>query len=410
MKKLRLILGDQLNIQHSWFQEKCPDVGYVMMEIRQETTHVTHHVQKLVGYFSAMRQFAAELRQRGHQVIYLKINDRDNAQQLDTNLEALIQKQGIARLEYLLPDEYRLDKQLRSFCSHTHIDTAAFDTEHFYTERTELAYLFKGKKQRRMETFYRHMRRKHQILLEKGQPVGGQWNFDSENRRPWKGEVPLPPPPCSVTDCTDILVDIDRAGLRYFGQVAAHRFLWPTTQKQALEALHSFLQDALPYFGTYQDAMTTRSWYLFHARLSFTLNTKLLSPRQVVQAALTHWEAHRTQIGLAQIEGFIRQIVGWREFMRGIYWEFMPTYAEKNFFDHRAQLPSYYWTGETKMSCMHHAIKQSLAHAYAHHIQRLMVTGNFALLAGVHPDEVDMWYLGVYIDAVQWVFVISTHC
>ncbi|MEO1301467.1 MAG: cryptochrome/photolyase family protein, partial [Bacteroidota bacterium] len=269
MKKLRLILGDQLNIQHSWFQEKCPDVGYVMMEIRQETMHVTHHVQKLVGYFSAMRQFAAELQQRGHRVIYFKINDRDNAQQLDKNLEALIQKRGITRLEYLLPDEYRLDKQLRSFCSRTHIDTAAFDTEHFYTKRTELACLFRGKKQRRMETFYRHMRRKHQILLEKGQPVGGQWNFDSENRRPWKGEVPLPPSPCSVTDCTDILVDIDRAGLRYFGQVAAHRFLWPTTQKQALEALHSFLQDALPYFGTYQDAMTTRSWYLFHARLSF---------------------------------------------------------------------------------------------------------------------------------------------
>ena len=289
------------------------------------------------------------------------------------------------------------------------VPAAAVDTEHFLTGRDDLRVFFKGKKRFLMESFYRHMRRRHAILMEGKQPTGGKWNYDHSNRNRYDGAVPLPGAKVFRNDVSDITAMIDRCRVKTIGQIAPGQFIWPVTRRQALDLLKEFVRTRLPHFGTYQDAMTSESWSLFHSRLSFALNTKMLHPMEVIQAAvnsLSHKDKEAT--GIEQVEGFVRQILGWREYVRGIYWLHMPEYATLNHFGHQGALPDCYWTGETHMSCMRAAIAQSLTHAYAHHIQRLMVTGNFALLAGVHPDAVDEWYLGIYIDAVQWVEIVNT--
>jgi deoxyribodipyrimidine photolyase-related protein len=207
---------------------------------------------------------------------------------------------------------------------------------------------------------------------------------------------------------TEIKKMIDEANISYIGKVNAHSFIWPTTRKEAIEYLDYFASELLPDFGNYQDALHPEEWSLFHSRLSFALNVKILSPLEVIQRVEKEYNDGRRNIDIATAEGFIRQVLGWREYMRGIYWMKMPDYAELNFFNHERSLPKWFWTGETKMRCLSHAITQSLDYAYAHHIQRLMVTGNFALLAGIDPDEVDQWYLGIYIDAIEWVEITNT--
>jgi deoxyribodipyrimidine photolyase-related protein len=206
----------------------------------------------------------------------------------------------------------------------------------------------------------------------------------------------------------DINEMIEKEKIKTFGDIQPEQLIWPVNLSQAITALNDFLTCRLPHFGTYQDAMTRQSWSVFHSRLSFVLNTKILHPMEVIQAALDSWEKNKEVISIQQVEGFIRQILGWREYMRGMYWALMPDFADMNFFNHNKPLPRYYWDGRTKMTCMKTVIEQSLKYAYAHHIQRLMVTGNFALLAGVQPDEVDAWYLGIYIDAIQWVEITNT--
>jgi deoxyribodipyrimidine photolyase-related protein len=378
------------------------------MELRQETDYVRHHIQKILTFFTAMRLFAKTLQNDGHQVVYLRISDPKNQQSLTKNLEKIIQQEDIRKFEYQLPDEYRLDRQLSKFCKNLDIPTEAYDTEHFLTQRNSLEDFFAGKKTYVMENFYRMMRKKYKILMDGDQPVGGQWNFDKENRKPYSEDNPIPAPVTFENDFRDILTEIKNAGIDYFGEVNPDTFYWPTTRKQALESLNYFKKKLLPYFGTYQDAMTEHSWSLFHSRLSFALNSKLLSPAEVIKQVIEHWKDNSKKITIAQTEGFIRQILGWREFMRGVYWAKMPEYENLNFFQHKKDLPDFYWSGKTKMNCMKKAIRQSLDYAYAHHIQRLMVTGNFALLAGIDPDAVDAWYLGIYIDAIQWVEITNT--
>ncbi|WP_373500617.1 cryptochrome/photolyase family protein [Desulfococcus sp.] len=408
-KILRLVLGDQLNLRHTWFQKPRSDVVYAMMEVRQETDYVRHHIQKVAGFFAAMRRFAAEIEGLGHRVRYLRLDDPENAQNIEENLRAMIRQERYTRFEYLLPDEYRLDRQLAADASRLPVPSAAADTEHFLTERDAVARMFAGKKRFLMESFYRQMRRRHDILLENGKPAGGKWNYDSGNRSRYDGAVPIPAAMEFESDVTDIVEMIERCGVTTLGRIDPKRFIWPVTRSRALAQLDEFVRLRLPHFGTYQDAMTTRSGSLFHSRLSFALNTKMLHPMEVIRAAVGRAEqASGPAIGIGQLEGFVRQILGWREFMRGVYWAKMPSYETLNHFDHHAPLPGYYWTGDTRMACMRAAIAQSLEQAYAHHIQRLMVTGNFALLAGVHPDAVDAWYLGVYIDAVQWVEIVNT--
>ncbi|MGD1841115.1 MAG: cryptochrome/photolyase family protein [Thermonemataceae bacterium] len=407
-RKLRLILGDQLNYQHSWFQETDSQVVYLLMEMKQELTYVKHHIQKVVGFFKAMRAFKEWLESEGHEVIYYSLDHKKNKQSLTDNLSKLIEEESITTFEYLLPDEYRLDEQLKDFCDHLSIDSDSYDTEHFLTERSGVANFFKKKKTYLMENFYRMMRKKYDLLMEDEEPIGEQWNYDEENRNKYKGKVPVPDIPSFEHDVQGIIDLLDEQDIATIGQIDAKRFSYPTSREEACALLKHFTTECLPHFGTYEDAMHTDHPYLFHSRLSFALNTKMLHPLEVCKAAIETWEADKDTITLAQVEGFVRQIIGWREFMRGIYWEKMPDYKEKNYFSHEAPLPDFYWTGNTKMNCLSHAITQSLENAYAHHIQRLMLTGNFALLLGVHPDEVDQWYLGIYIDAIEWVEITNT--
>ncbi len=408
MTTLRLILGDQLNAQHSWFQEVRPDVTYVLMEVRQETDAVRHHLQKVVAFFAAMRSFAERLRQQGHRVVYLTLDDPQNQQTFPGNLQALLRAHQATRLEWMLPDEWRVDQQLQEFAASLEIETEAVDSEHFFEPRETLATLFRGKKTYLMESFYRKMRQKHQILLDAGKPVGGKWNYDQDNRQRYDGAVPLPEPLHFHRDVSELVQLLHEQGVVTMGHLADHDLMWPTTREQALQALEAFVQERLPFFGTYQDALTEAGPFLFHSLLSFALNVKLLHPREVVEAAVQAWEQRPDVISLAQVEGFVRQILGWREFMRGVYWAQMPEYRSMNFLEHDRPLPAWFWTGDTKMRCLQQAITQSLQHAYAHHIQRLMVTGNFALLAGIDPDAVDAWYLGIYVDALEWVEVTNT--
>ncbi|GAA3970334.1 cryptochrome/photolyase family protein [Allohahella marinimesophila] len=409
MKTLRLILGDQLNHHHSWFRDDPGEVLYVFMEMRQETDYVLHHIQKVVGFFCAMQNFAQYLKEREHQVIYLGINDRKNKQTLPENLNGLLSEYEIGKFEYQLPDEYRLDVQLRDFCKTLSIDSEAFDTEHFLTSRDDLARFYEGKQQMTMEYFYRDMRRKYDVLMvNDADPEGGQWNFDAANRRKWSGKPEIPHERGFRKDVSGILNEIRQAGIKSFGQIEETSFHWPTSREDSLSVLNYFCKHLLVHFGDFQDALHTEQAYLFHSRLSFALNTKMLSPKEVIQAVVDYWRAHKDEIDISQVEGFVRQILGWREYMRGIYWKEMPGYKRSNKLDNQNELPAFYWSGDTKMNCLKHSIRQSLNNAYAHHIQRLMITGNYALLTQTHPDEVDAWYLGIYIDALEWVEITNT--
>ena len=406
-RTLRLILGDQLNHLHPWYTDGS-EATYLLMEMRQETDYVRHHVQKVIAFFLAMRAFAQHLRERSHEVTYLRLDDARNHQDLEMNVRTLIEEQGFTRFEHQLPDEYRLDEQLRRLATTLPVPAEAYDTHHFITPRDYLPNLFKGKKQRLMETFYRQVRRQTGLLMENGEPVGGRWNFDAENRKSYSGTPPVPTTPCISRDVTDIVQMLQRHGVQTIGTVNATDFPWPVTRDEGLLWLEFFCKELLPWFGTYQDAMTKTHRTLFHSRLSFLMNAKLLSPLEVVERVVKEWESRPDEVSLSQVEGFVRQIIGWREYMRGIYWERMPDYAHMNFLEHRNPLPSWFWDGNTKMACLRHAITQSLETSYAHHIQRLMLTGNFALLVGTDPAEVDAWYLGIYIDAIEWVELTNT--
>ena len=408
MKKLRLILGDQLNHKHSWYDEVDNDVTYCLFEMRQETDYVTHHIQKVVAFFAAMRAFAAHLTDEGHQVIYYQIDHEHNQQTLDGNLNHLINKLDTEILEYQLPDEYRLDQQMIAICDSLTISSQSYDTEHFLTARDDVATFFEGKKSFLMESFYRSMRKKYNILMDGDKPLTDKWNYDADNRKKLKAKQEVVAAKVFPTDVSPIHEAIQSAGIETIGRIDAEAFIWPVTRDKSLELLEFFATNCLELFGKFQDAMHVDHWSIYHCRLSFSINTKILHPMEVIDRVLQEWKNHQETIHISTVEGFIRQILGWREYMRGIYWMKMPSYASLNFFEYQRKLPSWYWTGKTKMNCLAHAIGQSLDYAYAHHIQRLMITGNFALLAGIDPDAVDSWYLGIYIDAIEWVEITNT--
>jgi deoxyribodipyrimidine photolyase-related protein len=407
-KVLRLILGDQLNELHSWFSKPAANICYVMMEVLQEARYVLHHIQKITAFFASMRLFSQRVQESGHSLIYIHLDDPENQQRFEGNITRLISAHGFDRFEYLWPDEYRLDVQLQELTANLPIPSQGYDTEHFLDKRPAVKDFFEGKQRFRMESYYRAMRKRYDILMKDGSPTGGRWNFDVSNRQRYDHQVPIPQPLLFNNDVTDIVRMIERMGVATFGSIDPKNLVWPLTRRQALALLNDFLERGLPHFGTYQDSMTELSWALFHSRLSFPLNTKMLHPLEVIHAALKAVGKQKEHIAINQVEGFVRQILGWREYVRGVYWALMPEFASMNFFNHSAKLPHYYWDANTNMNCMRTSIRQSLEYAYAHHIQRLMVTGNFALLAGVHPDAVDAWYLGIYIDAIQWVELPNT--
>jgi deoxyribodipyrimidine photolyase-related protein len=259
-----------------------------------------------------------------------------------------------------------------------------------------------------MESFYRGMRKKHNILMDGNIPVTGQWNYDSDNRKKLPKNHRATAPFIFSTDVSIIVREVSKTSIKTIGKIDPENFIWPVNSQQSLELLRFFIVECLPLFGSYQDAMSPGEWSLYHSRLSFSLNTKMISPLEVINEAIKEWQKNPETIHYNQLEGFVRQILGWREYMRGLYWLKMPEYATLNFFDHQEKLPEWFWTGKTKMNCLKDAITQSLEYAYAHHIQRLMITGNFALLTGTHPDEVDKWHLGIYIDALDWVEITNT--
>ena len=406
---LRLLLGDQLNSNHSWFEKSDDSVCYIMMEVQQETNYIKHHVQKVVAFFKAMRQFKVELEQKGHRVHYLTLDNNENLQSIPENISKLVKVYKATFFEYQLPDEFRLDQQLKDFCDTLTIPSGSVDTEHFLTSRVFLTSFFEGKKQSVMEFFYRRIRKDYNLLMDGENPSGGAWNFDKNNRNKWKGTPEIPKPykvaPKNLESLSQLLED---QKIETLGTLDSNFFLYPESRKEALLQLEYFNNHLLKNFGSYQDAMHTNEVNLFHSRLSFALNTKMLSPLEVVQSAINYYDQNIDEIDISQVEGFVRQIIGWREYMRGIYWREMPNYREKNALDNHNPLPEFYWTAKTKMNCLQQSIQNSLDNAYAHHIQRLMITGNFALLAQVHPDEVDRWYLGIYADAVEWVQLPNT--
>ncbi|WP_290877229.1 cryptochrome/photolyase family protein [Aquabacterium sp.] len=406
---LRLILGDQLNPHHPWFDTVRDDVVYVLMEVRQETDYVRHHAQKVIAIFAAMRDFAEQLRAAGHRVRHVAIDSPSNRQSITANLDALIAHYGATTVQYQQPDEWRLDAQLASWREGLvlqGVQAEVVSSLHFLTERDEAQRLFEGRKQWLMEHFYRHMRRQHVVLMDGPQPAGGQWNFDHDNRQPWPGTPAEPPDWRTPHDHSALWATIEAAGVQTFGSPQAERFAWPLNRTEALQHLGAFITQALPHFGDFQDALTGKAWRLFHSLLSFALNVKMLHPREVIDRAEQAWRSGHAP--LAAVEGFIRQILGWREYVRGVYWAHMPGYDQHNALGHDRPLPDWFWTGRTNMACMAQAVGQSLSQAYAHHIQRLMVIGNFALLAGLDPQAVHRWYLGVYIDAFEWVELPNT--
>ncbi|MEE4244041.1 MAG: cryptochrome/photolyase family protein [Kangiellaceae bacterium] len=419
-KTLRLILGDQLNEQHSWYNSVDDTCCYVIAELRQEASYVAHHVQKLLAFFAAMSSFANILEQRGHKVIHLTLDQTEQYRDLPQLLSDLLDRYQISCFQYQQPDEYRLSQQLAKFSSHLEskdVSHQCFETEHFYLEHSSLPKYFKKSTGHRLESFYRKLRKQFDILLIDGEPAGGKWNYDINNRKKLKktelGEIPEPL--IFDNDYNEINDRLERHKVVSIGH-SHDKLLWPVTRQQSLELLNFFCAKMLPNFGNFQDAMTCQAddlttkkqWSLYHSRLSFSLNSKLLSPVEVVATAIDYYRKNPALISIEQIEGFVRQILGWREFVRGIYWLNMPDYAELNQLEAERPLPEWFWSANTKMNCLHHAIKQSLEYAYAHHIQRLMVTGNFCLIAGIDPKQVDDWYLGIYVDAIEWVEMPNT--
>lgn len=402
---LRLILGDQLNAAHSWFREVDPDVVYLIAELHQETDYVSHHVQKICAFFKAMENFGAALAEAGHRVHYLSLDDTKNTATLPELIRELSARFQVSCFEYQHPDEFRLLQQLQTL-ELPNVSVAAFDSEHFLLCMDELPAFFRSGTRHRMEAFYRKMRTRSAFLMEAGAPEGGEWNFDKLNRQRFKAADldAIPDPLLFDNDVSEILDRLQRHAVISIG-IAKDSSPWPATRQQCRQLLQDFCKNCLPRFGQFQDAMTGQKpnhWSLYHSRLGFAMNSKMISPREVIETAIEHYR-NDDAVDIAQIEGFVRQILGWREFIRGIYWANMPAYTEKNGLGANRALPQFFWTGDTRMHCVSQTVQQSLEHAYAHHIQRLMITGNFSLLCGIDPDEVEAWYLGIYIDAIEWV-------
>jgi deoxyribodipyrimidine photolyase-related protein len=408
IRNLVIVLGDQLDHHSVALDSFDPSTDTVLMvEVADEAERVWSTKPRIAVFLSAMRHFRDRLRQQGIRVQYRQLDDTDNRGSLRDELRQAIREKQPQKLVVTEPGEWRVQETLRRTAEEMHVALEIRPDRHFLCSRQQFAAHAAGRKRLLMESFYREMRRQNGVLMDGDRPVGGKWNYDAQNRQSFQGGpsgVPAPRsfPPDAVT--REVIALVNRRFAIHPGSL--ERFDWPLTPEQAQEALDDFVESRLSNFGPYQDAMWTDQPYLFHSRLSSAMNLKLLNPRDAIQAAM---EAFRgSHAPLNSVEGFVRQILGWREYVRGIYWHYMPQYAEGNAMDAHLPLPGFYWTGETDMSCLQHCIRQTLEYGYAHHIQRLMVTGLFALLLGVIPAEVHRWYLAVYVDAVEWVELPNT--
>jgi deoxyribodipyrimidine photolyase-related protein len=399
---LVLVLGDQLTLDVAALKaaDRTRDV-VVMAEVMGEGTSVPHHPQKIALILSAMRKFASALRAEGWQVAYSRLDDPENSQTISGELLRRAAEFGAGEVLATKPGEWRVLQDLEALP----VPVRVLADDRFLCSEAEFAAWAEGRKELRLEWFYRDMRRKTGLLMEGAKPAGAQWNFDHDNRKAAKSDLLRPQPRDFVPDAVvEEVLTLVEARFPHFGRLRPFR--WATDREGALAALAEFIADRLPRFGAEQDAMLEGEAYLSHAVISPYLNLGLLGPMEVCRAVEEAWKAGRVPIAAA--EGFIRQIIGWREYVRGIWALKGPPYLEGNALGHSRALPAVYWGGKTWMACMAAAVGQTRDLAYAHHIQRLMVTGNFALLAGVDPAQVHEWYLSVYVDAFEWVEAPNT--
>lgn len=401
-RSLILILGDQLNRNIAALKDADPDRDIVLMaEVAEEAGYVRHHKKKIAFLFSAMRHFAKALKEDGWQVHYVRLDDPENTGSLTGEIDRLRAAHAVARAVVTEPGEYRLKTALQDWAEAADIPLSMLQDSRFLCSHERFDEWAEGRKQLRMEYFYREMRRETGLLMDGDEPEGGQWNFDHENRKPAEDGLTLPKPPETTPDeITEEVLDlVEEQFGDHFGTLRP--FWFAVTREDALAALERFAGEALPDFGDYQDAMLEGEKFLYHSVLSQYINAGLLEPLEVCRRVERAYYEGDAPLNAA--EGFIRQIIGWREYVRGIYWRNMPGYTEQNFLKATRALPGFYWTAETDMACVAAAVGQTRDEAYAHHIQRLMVTGNFAMLAGVDPHQVHEWYLAVYADAYEWV-------
>lgn len=407
MTTIRLVLGDQLSTDLSALADidAANDV-VLMLEVEEECRYVPHHKQKIVLFLSAMRHFAQDLREKGVHVDYVRLDDPANTGNFTTEVERALARHEACRLVLTQPGEWRVQAMAEDWSHRFALPVDLREDDRFFATKAGFQAWASGRRSWRMEHFYREMRREHDVLMDGDQPVGGGWNFDSENRKPLPIGSALPARRRFAPDSTtqEVMNMVAERFSEHFGTLES--FGSPVTRAQALEALDDFVANVLPMFGDYQDAMKSGAPFLYHSLLAQALNIGLLSPREVCGAVEKAWRTGRAPINA--VEGYIRQILGWREYVRGIYWTLMPGYADANALDAGLPLPEFYWTGETNMRCVREAISNTREHAYSHHIQRLMVTGNLALLAGIAPREIERWYLAVYADAVEWVEMPNT--
>ncbi len=407
MPTLRLVLGDQLSTSLSSLADWQEGDTILMCEVIEEARYVPHHKKKLAFIFSAMRHFAGALEADGKLVRYVKLNDQDNSGSFTGELERALGEGDFDLVVITEPGEYRVMEMIHTWQDSLDVPVIVREDSRFLATLGRFERWADGKKQLRMEFFYREMRRETDYLMAGDKPEGGQWNFDKENRRKLPKDVTLPErlrfEPDAIT--IEVLALVNDRFPDNFGDLEP--FGMPVTRAQALEVLTHFIETCLPQFGDYQDAMAEGEAFLFHSTVSAAMNAGLLLASEVCEAAETAYQAG--QAPLNAVEGFIRQILGWREYVRGLYWLKMPDYKALNALEGDRPLPDFYWTGETDMACLADAISTTKQHAYAHHIQRLMITGNFALLAGIAPDAINEWYMVVYADAYEWVELPNTH-
>ncbi len=413
LRALIVVLGDQLDLDAAAFDGFDEAVDAVWMaEVADESTHVWSSKPRTVMFLAAMRHFALAVLAAGRPLHYTRFEAPGNGGSLGAQLQADIAHLRPARLVLTAPGDWRVLQAIKAVAEANGLPLDVREDRHFFTTTREFAAHAKGRKSLRMEYFYREQRKRHRVLMQSAgqgdEPVGGQWNFDADNREAFAAAGPgaVPPrrrfEPDAVT--REVIALVNTRFAAHPGRLDS--FAWPVTRAQALQSLQAFITERLPLFGRYQDAMWPGNPWLYHAHLSAALNLKLLNPREVVAAAeAAYRDGHAP---LASVEGFIRQILGWREYVRGIYWTLMPDYAERNALAAGEDLPAWYWTGATDMACLRDALAQTLTHGYANHIQRLMVTGLYALMLGVEPKQVHAWYLAVYVDAVEWVELPNT--
>ncbi len=409
MRQLILILGDQLSLASPALLEadQAQD-GVLMIEAAGEAKAVWSHKARIALFLSAMRHFAHSMTEAGWSLDYVAMDD-PAAADFGIRLREALQRHSPKILKVIEPGELRMLQMIEEVCKEAKVQLQVLDDTHFLCSRHEFASWAKGKKELRMEYFYRVMRKKYAVLMEGDEPAGGSWNFDADNRsaypkRTGPGLIPAPAAFAPDALTLEVMALVERHFPDHPGSLA--NFVWAVTREQALQALQVFIDTRLLHFGTYQDAMWTDTPLGWHSLLSTALNLHLLNPREVIAAAE---QAYRQgQVSLESAEGFIRQILGWREFIRGVYWLDMPGMKEANHYGHQRDLPAWFWTGDTRMACMRDSLKQTLELGYAHHIQRLMVTGNFALLAELSPQQVSDWYLAIYVDAIEWVELPNT--